>query len=77
MHRPDQRETAAPAVGTPLDCGVGRPVEKATNGSGPAGTYGCACVSHSAHACAEILYGYREIPEPCECLCHVWRDDDE
>jgi hypothetical protein len=24
MHRPDQRETAAPAVGTPLDCGVGR-----------------------------------------------------
>ena len=28
MTTPDQRETAAPAVGTPLDCVVGRPVEK-------------------------------------------------
>ena len=28
MNEPDQRETAAPAVGAPLDCGVGRPVEK-------------------------------------------------
>lgn len=25
MTKPDQRETAAPAVGTPLDCAVGRP----------------------------------------------------
>lgn len=24
MSKPDQRETAAPAVGSPLDCGVGR-----------------------------------------------------
>lgn len=24
MSKPDQRETAVPAVGTPLDCGVGR-----------------------------------------------------
>ena len=26
MNEPDRSETAAPAVGTPLDCGVGRPV---------------------------------------------------
>ncbi len=26
MNEPTQRETAAPAVGTPLDCGVGRQV---------------------------------------------------
>lgn len=25
MSNPDQRETAVPAVGSPLDCGVGRP----------------------------------------------------
>ena len=31
----------------------------------------------SGHACAELRYGYREIPEPCECLCHDWRDDDD
>lgn len=28
MNEADQRETAAPAVGTPLDCGVGRLVPK-------------------------------------------------
>lgn len=28
MSKPDRSETAAPAVGTPLDCGVGRPVPK-------------------------------------------------
>ncbi len=24
-----------------------------------------------------IRYGYRDLPEPCECLCHQWRDDDD
>jgi hypothetical protein len=51
--------------------------EPARDTEGPRGTYGCACVSDSAHACAEIRYGYREIPEPCECMCHQWRDDDD
>lgn len=48
-----------------------------TDTDGLRGTYGCACVSRSAHACAEIRYGYRDIPEPCECLCHDWSDDDD
>ena len=51
--------------------------DEAKDTSGPRGTYGCACVSRSGHACAELRYGYREIPEPCECLCHDWRDDDD
>ena len=46
-------------------------------GTGSPGTYGCACVSHNAYACAELRYGYRNLPEPCECLCHNWEDDDE
>jgi hypothetical protein len=53
------------------------PHDMPTDTEGPAGTYGCACVAHSARACAEIRYGYREIPEPCECMCHNWRDDDD
>jgi len=56
---------------------VGRPVDEGTNTSGPRGTYGCACVADSAHACAEIRYGYRDLPEPCECLCHDWRNEDD
>lgn len=35
MKDPDHRETAAPAVGTPLDCGVGRLVPKRTALRGP------------------------------------------
>lgn len=37
----------------------------------------CLAITRSGHACAELRYGYREIPEPCECLCHDWRDDDD
>lgn len=65
------------AVVGPLEPSVGRPADDATDTSGPRGTYGCACVADSAHACAEIRYGYRDLPEPCECLCHQWRDDDD
>lgn len=65
-----------PAVAGPLEPTVGRPVPDRDTW-GPAGTYGCACVAPSAHACAEIRYGYREIPEPCECMCHQWRDEDD
>ena len=54
-----------------------RTAEPATDTSGPRGTYGCACVADSAHACAEIRYGYRDIPELCECMCHDWRTDDD
>ena len=57
--------------------GLGGSGDEGTNTSGPRGTYGCDCVSDSAHACAEIRCGYREIPDPCECLCHDWRDDDD
>lgn len=32
MTEPTRRETAVPAVGAPLDCGVGRPVEKRYEG---------------------------------------------
>ncbi len=64
-----------PAQG-PVDVNVGRLVDE-RNTEGPRGTYGCACVADSAHACAEIRYGYRDLPEPCECLCHQWRDDDD
>ena len=45
--------------------------------TGSPGTYGCACVSRNAFACAELRYGYRDLPEPCECLCHNWEDEDD
>jgi hypothetical protein len=44
---------------------------------GPAGTYGCACVSRNAFACSELRYGYRDQQERCDCLCHNWEDDDD
>jgi hypothetical protein len=71
-----ENETTPPADEGRLDRQVGRPVDEQA-GTGPPGTHGCACVSRSAHACAELRYGYREIPEPCECLCHNWEDDDD
>jgi hypothetical protein len=37
----------------------------------------CACLSGNGHACAELRYGYRDQPEPCECECHSWPDDYE
>jgi hypothetical protein len=73
----EQSEKVPPADAGPVDQPVGRPVDEATDAEGPRGTYGCACVSRSGHACAELRYGYREIPEPCECLCHDWRDGDD
>lgn len=77
MSQPVRSADELPAVGTPVERPVGRPADEATDAEGPRGTYGCACVSRSGHACAELRYGYREIPEPCECLCHDWRDDDD
>lgn len=51
-----------------------------TNASGPAGTYGCACVHHSARMCYEIRYDLSPLDEPeerCECLCHQWDEEDD
>ena len=52
----------------------------ATNGSGPAGTYGCACVARAARTCVLQRYGYlghfTRYAETCECLCHQWSDDE-
>ena len=68
------------AVAGPLEPSVGRPVEEATNTSGPRGTYGCACVSREARTCLIVRYGYRESmtgsDERCECMCHQWDDDE-
>lgn len=74
-------ETAGPAVGTPVDRGVGRLVPERDQ-DGPRGTYGCACVADSARLCTLLRYD-RDIDsrdqhdDDCECLCHQWRDDDD
>ncbi len=51
------------------------------NTCGPAGTYGCACVSDNARNCALFRSGYHinadGFEEHCECLCHQWRDEDD
>ena len=47
------------------------------NQSGPAGTYGCACVADDAGDCMLMRYGYQSEPQKCECLCHQWRGDDD
>lgn len=70
------------AVAGPLEPSVGRPVEEATNTSGPRGTYGCACVTDSARLCTLLRYGrdidsHEQYDDDCECLCHQWRDDDD
>jgi hypothetical protein len=48
-------------------------------GSGPIGTYGCACVTRDARNCALLRYGYTDncgsFDERCECLCHQWEDE--
>ncbi len=48
---------------------------------GPAGTYGCACVSRDARNCTLMRYGwcgnFGRADEACECMCHQWREDDE
>ena len=38
--------------------------------------YGCAYVSDDAMTCAVLRYD-EEADEPCECLCHEWRKDDD
>ena len=76
MTKPEDA-TVPTAVGTPLEPSVGRLPDEATNASGPRGTYGCACVSRNAFACAEIRDGYCEEQRRCECMCHNWEDDDE
>ena len=63
--------------GSALERPVVRPVEDETDAEGPRGTYGCACVSRNAFACAEIRDGYCEEQRRCECMCHNWEDDDE
>jgi len=49
--------------------------------SGPAGTYGCACVSRDARNCTLLRYGwcgnFGAADAACECLCHQWESDDE
>ena len=77
MTTPDQRDTAAPAVGAPLDCGVGRPATAGTDAEGPRGTYGSACLDRDSMQCAAIRYGMDHYGEACECVCHQWSDDDD
>ena len=48
----------------------------ATNGSGPASTYGCACMDRDSVQCAAIRYGMDHWGEACQCLCHQWSDDE-
>ena len=53
--------------------------ESPQNTSGPAGSYGCACVSDDARHCSLIRYGHNPDPDcqRCECLCHQWSDNDD
>lgn len=54
------------------------PASTPTNTGGPAGTYGCACVSRDARNCMLLRYGYHDCGDArCECLCHSWDDDDD
>ena len=71
-----------PAVAGPLEPSVGRPVDEATDTSGPRGTYGCACKSRDAAECHRRRYGIvagdvSHGAEECDCLCHHWSDDHE
>lgn len=58
-----------------------RLAEPETDTWGPAGTYGCACVSRDARNCALIRYGYSAAVTDdgyrCPCMCHQWDDDDD
>lgn len=47
-------------------------------GTGPAGTYGCACVSRDMRECIRVRYRglFDNLHDHCECLCHHWNDDD-
>ena len=74
--------TTKPAGASPVDRGVGRLPDEATNACGPRGTYGCACVADSPRLCTLLRYD-RDIAsreqhdDDCECLCHQWSDDDD
>ena len=49
-----------------------------TDGSGPAGTFGCACVRRDPRSC--LVARSNSLPslgEQCECLCHTWSDHDD
>ena len=48
-----------------------------TDTYGPAGTYGCACPCSDARTCIVLRYGEDADNEPCTCLCHDWRDEDD
>jgi len=56
---------------------LGGSSNEGTNGSGPRGTHGCACLDRDSVQCAAIRYGMDHYGEACECLCHQWDDDDE
>ena len=70
-----------PAVAGPLEPTVGRPVPDRDTW-GPAGTYGCACLSRDAAECHRRRYGIvagdvSHGAEECYCLCHQWEDEDD
>ena len=65
------------AVVGPLEPSVGRPVDEATDASGPRGTYCCACLDRDSVQCAAIRYGMDHYGEACTCMCHQWSDDDD
>ena len=48
---------------------VGRPVDEATDTSGPRGTYGCACLDRDSVQCAAIRYGMDHYGEACGRRC--------
>ena len=53
------------------------PVDDDTDTEGPAGTYGCACVSRDPRSC--LVARSDSLPslgEQCECLCHTWSDEE-
>ena len=69
--------TVQPAPLGQVERGVGRPVNEATDGDGPRGTYGCACLDRDSVQCAAIRYGMDHYGEACTCMCHQWSDDDD
>lgn len=70
---------------------VAEPPQEKRDTYGPAGTYGCACVSRDAGQCSRTRYGRLALgpcaddatdeydylhSEECECPCHQWDDDE-
>ena len=55
------------------------PLDDDTDTEGPAGTYGCACMSRDPAECHRMRYGIvagdvSHGAEDCDCLCHTWSD---